>query len=126
MKNRRGACSIFCAICFAFDLAPIAHSAAAAEHDALLTGKAAMGDWRSDAPGVRRKITVQDLPLPSSNVLAINPPRVARRPPDAQPQVLPGFKIELYASGFRDPRFLLSAPNGAIFVVDSRANQTKV
>ena len=126
MKNRRGACSIFCAICFTFDLAPIAHSAAAAEHDSLLIGKAAMGDWKSDAPGVRRKISVADLPAPSSNVLAINPPRITRRPADAQPQVPRGFKVNLYATGFRDPRFLLTAPNGDIFVVESRANQIKV
>ena len=91
----------------------------------LLTGKAAMGDWKSDAPGVRRRMTVEDLPPPSSNVLAINPPRVTQRPADAQPQVPSGFNIELYASGFRDPRFLLSAPNGDIFVVESRADRIK-
>ena len=100
--------------------------AAAAEKRAVLTGKAAMGDWTSDAPGVMRKITVQDLPPPSSNALAINQARVVKRPADAQPKVPPGFKIELYAAGFRDPRFLLSAPNGDIFVVESRANQIKV
>jgi len=33
-----------------------------AEDAKLLTGKAAMGDWTGDAPGVRRKITVADLP----------------------------------------------------------------
>jgi len=49
---------------------------AAAESNALLTGKAAMGDWKSDAPGMRRKISVADLPAPSSNVLAINSPHV--------------------------------------------------
>src|SRR5207249_8636659 len=92
----------------------------------LLNGKAAMGDWRSDAPGVRRKISVQDLPSPSSNVFAINRARVVDRPTNAQPQVPPGFKIELYASGFRDPRFLLTAPNGDVFVTESRANQIKV
>src|SRR5438067_7384713 len=99
---------------------------AAAESGTLLNGKAAMGDWRSDAPGVRRKISVQDLPSPGSNVFAINRARVVDRPTNAQPQVPPGFKIELYASGFRDPRFLLTAPNGDIFVVESRANQIKV
>src|SRR6266700_7426881 len=99
---------------------------AAAENDKLLTGKAAMGDWTSDAPGVRRKITVQDLPAPSSNVLAINLPRVIQRPADAQLRVPPGFRIGMYASGFRDPRFLLTAPNGDIFVTESRANQIKV
>src|SRR4029078_4629206 len=100
--------------------------AAAAEKGADLSGKAHMGDLRSDAPGVMRKITVQDLPPPSSNALAINQARVVKRPGDAQPKVPPGFKIELYASGFPDPRFLLSAPNGDIFVVESRANQIKV
>jgi glucose/arabinose dehydrogenase len=99
---------------------------AASESSGLLIGKAAMGDWKSDAPGVRRKITVQDLPPPSSNILAINRARVIDRPVSAQPRVPPGFKIELYASGFRDPRFLLTAPNGDIFVVESRGNQFKV
>jgi len=101
--------------------------AKAEEGDAkLLTGKAAMGDWTTDAPGVRRKITVEDLPAPGSNVLAINPPRVVGRPAGAQLNVPPGFKIDMYASGFRNPRFLLTAPNGDIFVTESRANQIKV
>jgi glucose/arabinose dehydrogenase len=66
------------------------------------------------------------LPPPSSNVLAINEPHIVNRPANAQPKVPPGFKIELYATGFRDPRFLLTAPNGDIFVVESHANQIKV
>jgi len=99
---------------------------AAAESGLLLTGKAAMDDWTKDAPGVRRKITVQDLPAPSSNILAINLARVIERPAGAQLQVPPGFKVDLYARGFRDPRFLLTAPNGDIFVTESRANQIKV
>src|SRR5256885_4526499 len=108
---------------FGFGLAGVVH---AADKETLLNGKAAMGDWTSDAPGVTRKITVQDLPPPNSNVFAINRARVVDRPAEAQPKVPPGFKIELYATGFRDPRFLLSAPNGDIFVVESRANQIKV
>src|ERR1700724_3089447 len=92
----------------------------------LFTGQAAMGDWTSDAPGVRRRISVDDLPPPSSNILAINPPHVINRPAGTQLQVPPGFKIETYASGFRDPRFLLTAPNSDIFVVESRANQIKI
>ena len=82
-----------------------------------------MGDWTSDAPGVMRKITVQDLPPPGSNALAINRARVVAKPPAAQLKVPPRFKIELYAAGFRDPPSLLSAPSGDIFVVESRANQ---
>ena len=126
MKNRSAVHSIFCAIFIASNLSVAARTQAATEDTKLLSGKAAMGGWTSDAPGVRRKITVQDLPAPSSNVLAINRPHVVGRTADARLQVLPGFKIELYASGFRDPRFLLTAPNGDIFVSESRRNQIKV
>jgi glucose/arabinose dehydrogenase len=99
---------------------------AGAENDKLLTGKAAMGDWTGDAPGVRRKITADDLPPPGSNALAINPPRVVGRPGGAELHASPGFKIDIFASGFRDPRFLLTAPNGDIFVSEGRANQIKI
>src|SRR6266480_1630480 len=126
MENRRRGDLLFCAIFIAVSFNVAVLIGTAAESGELLTGKAAMGDWRSDAPGVRRKITVADLPPPSSNVLAINRAHVVDRPADAQPKVPPGFKIELYAAGFRDPRFLLTAPNGDIFVVESRANQIKV
>ena len=100
-------------------------AAAAAEAGTLLTGEAAMGDWTSDAPGsdaksrsrtcLRRvRIFWQLTGLASLIVL----------------QTLslgfhPVLMIELYASGFRDPRFLLTAPNGDIFVVESRANRIK-
>lgn len=92
----------------------------------VLVGKAAMGDWTTDAPGVRRKITVNDLPPPGSNALAIKMPRVVSRPDGAAPRVPAGFKIEVFVSGFRDPRYLLTAPNGDTFVTESDANQIKV
>jgi len=126
MKARRSSDPILRAIFFAAVFCLVVVTGAAAEKGAVLTGKAAMSDWTSDAPGVMRKITVQDLPPPSSNVFAINRAHVVERPADVQPKVPPGFKIELYATGFRDPRFLLTAPNGDIFVVESRANQIKV
>ncbi|PYK87825.1 MAG: sorbosone dehydrogenase [Verrucomicrobia bacterium] len=126
MENRRFAHYCWCAVFIAVGATFAEKIAAAAEKPAFLTGKAAMGDWTSDAPRVRRKITVDDLPPPHSNVLAINPPHVISRPAGAQPQVPPGFKIDMYASGFRDPRFLLTAPNGDIFVAESRANQIKI
>jgi glucose/arabinose dehydrogenase len=126
MRNRCAVGYLSCALFIVTSFTFVADIGAAVEPGTLLTGEAAMGDWKSDAPGVRRKITVNDLPPPSSNVLAINRPSVADRPAGAQPAVLPGFKIELYASGFRDPRFLLTAPNGDVFVVESRADQIKV
>src|SRR6187397_819487 len=126
MKAYRVSDRILRAIFFAALFVIVVVICAAAAKGAILTGKAAMGDWTSDAPGIMRKITVQDLPPPGSNALAINRARVVDRPASAQLKVPPGFKIELYASGFHDPRFLLSAPNGDIFVVESRANQIKV
>jgi glucose/arabinose dehydrogenase len=125
MRNRRLVRFSSSAICIVLVFSITASTGAAAETGTLLTGKAAMGDWTNDAPGVRRKITVQDLPPPSSNALSINLARVAQRPADARLQVPAGFKIDLYADGFRDPRFLLTAPNGDIFVVESRANRIK-
>ncbi len=126
MPNRRTLSISSCALLIAAVFSIAVSTGTAAESGTLLNGKAAMGDWKSDAPGVARKITVADLPPPSSNVLAINRARVVDRPADAQLRVSPGFKIELYASRFRDPRFLLTAPNGDIFVVESRVNQIKV
>ena len=59
-----------------------------------------MGDWTSDAPGVRRKITVADLPPPDASRSASNFPTVVSRPAGAQLHVPAGFKIEEYAAGF--------------------------
>src|SRR5213080_4149552 len=126
MENRCAFRLLCPAIFIAATFSLVVPISAAAESGMLLIGKAAMGDWKSDAPGVRRKITVQDLPPPTSNILAINRARVVNRPAGVPLRVPPDFKIELYAEGFRDPRFLLTGPNGDIFVVESRANQIKV
>src|SRR5437016_12856112 len=80
MRNRRTVWFFSFAMFIAAGFRIAAPTAMAAESGGLLIGKAAMGDWRSDAPGVRRKITVQDLPPPSSNILAINRARVVNRP----------------------------------------------
>src|SRR6266550_5153313 len=116
MKNRHRDDFVFCAIFIAVSLGAAVPNGTAPDKGELLTGRAAMGDWKSDAPGVRRKITVQDLPPPTSNILAINRARVVNRPGGVPLRVPSGFRIELYAEGFRDPRFLLTAQNGDIFV----------
>ena len=126
MGNRCAVRLLYCAIFLVSNLSVAARTEAASEREKLLSGTAAMGDWTRDAPGVRRRITVNDLPPPSSNAWAINRARVVERPAGAQLQVPPGFKIEMYAAGFRDPRYLRIAPNGDIFVAESRANQIKV
>src|SRR5260370_36731868 len=63
-------------------LAPAGVSAQlATEVRALLTGKAAMGDWRSDAPGVRRRIAPSALPAPHAPPRAPNGPGTRPLPP---------------------------------------------
>ncbi|HEV8592569.1 MAG TPA: sorbosone dehydrogenase family protein, partial [Pyrinomonadaceae bacterium] len=42
------------------------------------------------------------------------------------PVVPAGFKIEEFASGFKNPRLIRVAPNGDIFVAESRANLVRV
>src|SRR5580658_9453396 len=64
-----------------------------------LTGQAAFGDWSTDAPGVRRKIVVADLPEPFETRSVDNGPRMYPRPDGAWPKVPAGFKVDLYATG---------------------------
>src|SRR5262245_50810937 len=90
----------------------------------LLVGKAALGDWRTDAPLVRRKIT--ELPAPYATRSASNPPRVIAKPASAAPKVPPGFQVELFAANLHDPRTVRVAPNGDIFVAESEPGRIRV
>jgi glucose/arabinose dehydrogenase len=90
------------------------------------TGTAAFGDWSTDAPGVRRKITVADLPPPFATESAGNFPHVVAPPAGAMPKVLPGFKVEQFASGLEDPREVRVAPNGDIFIAESSSDRIRV
>lgn len=92
----------------------------------LLTGKAAQGDWTSDAPGVRRKITVEDLPAPYATESVAKPPLGAKRPADAWPKAPEGFRVEQFATGLSKPRVIAVAPNGDVFVMESDANRVRV
>src|ERR1700690_1260043 len=69
----------------------------------LLKGAAAYGDWRDDAPGVRRLITAADMPRPFATKSADNGAHMVLRPTNAWPQVLPGFRVDQIATGLREP-----------------------
>jgi glucose/arabinose dehydrogenase len=106
-----------------------------------VTGQAAFADWNQQQPGVRRKITVADLPEPKPDESVQNQPHVIAKPADAWPIAPPGFKVTLYAGGdnapmqradntehmaraagtFTMPRLMRTAPNGDIFLSDSGA-----
>jgi glucose/arabinose dehydrogenase len=91
-----------------------------------LTGKDALGDWTTDAPGVRRKITVDDLARPYDTPSANNHPRVVRRPEGAWPKAPEGFEVTEFAKNLTQPRVIVRAPNGDLFVAESRANRIRV
>jgi glucose/arabinose dehydrogenase len=119
-------CRLLCVLVAGLSFLLLSEQTFAAE-PRTISGKAAVdADWKSDAPGVRHKITLDDLPPPYATESVTNDADLVTQPQGAQPQVPPGFKIEQYASGFRDPRYLLAAPNGDIFVTESRADTIKV
>ena len=91
-----------------------------------ITGKAAFADYTQQKPGIFRKITVADLPQPFASGSVDNQPDVVARPANAWPQALPGFKVELYASGLNYPRLIRTAPNGDLFLAESRTGEIKV
>jgi len=92
----------------------------------LRTGQAAFGDWSTDAPGVRRRITVPDLPEPHATPSADNGANMVPRPAGVIPLAPPGFKVEMFAQGLSNPRKIVTAPNGDLFVAESGANRVKI
>src|SRR5439155_1195457 len=83
-------------------------------------------DFRYEKPGKTRKITVKDIPPPFVTPSAGNGPKVVPRPANAWPQVPPGFKVELFASGLHEPRLIRRAPNGDMFVAESNTVNIKI
>ena len=94
-----------------------------AQSTATITGKAAFTDYTQEHPGVRRKITLADLPEPNPDESVDNGPSVVPRPEGAWPVAPKGFKVEMYAQGFREPRLMRTAPNGDIFLADSHGDK---
>src|SRR6267378_5747220 len=107
-------------------LAGTAAIVAFAQSPPVLTGAAAYGDWHSDAPGVRRRITPADMPPPYETASASRYPTVVARPADAWPKAPPGFVIELLAGGLDNPRLIRVSPSGDIFVAESGAGRIRV
>lgn len=105
-----------------------AASAAAPEGapPSVLTGQSAFTDAAHESPGIRRHVTVADLPGPMPEQSVDNGPTVVARPADAWPKAPKGFKVELYATGLENPRLLRVAPNGDLFLAESQANKIRV
>ena len=113
-----------------------------------ITGQAVFAGYSQQKPGVRRKITVADLPEPKPSESVDNGPTLVKRPKGAWPIAPAGFTVQLYAGGdaatpmqrsenkkeihpptsgtFVMPRIIHAAPNGDLFVADSQAGSILV
>ena len=89
-------------------------------------GRSVFSDYRSDKPGRVHRITVKDLPAPYATKSVNNNAKVASRPEGAMPTAPSGYSVSLYASGLDNPRLLRTAPNGDVFLAESRTGLIKV
>jgi len=83
-------------------------------------------DYRGQKPGTFHKITAADLPAPFTTKSVDEGPTLVDRPQGAWPQAPAGFKVELYASQLDQPRLVRTAPNGDLFVAESRPGKIKI
>jgi glucose/arabinose dehydrogenase/cytochrome c2 len=84
------------------------------------------GDWHHAAPGVKHFIELAALPSPYSTPSSGNGPQVVAQPANAALAVPPHFTVRLFAAGLSGPRLLRVAPNGDIFVAETRENRLRV
>jgi len=122
------AAALHCALVFlAFLLLHIGGRPASAQHQTpVLTGQAAFTDAAHESPGIRRHLTVADLPAPAPQESVDNGPKIVRRPAGMLPNAPKGFKVELYAAGLDNPRLIRTAPNGDLFLAESETGKIKV
>ena len=72
-------------------------------------------------------IKLADLPAPEVLTGPRNQSKVIPRPEGAELTVPPGFQISVFAEGdFKQPRHMLLAPNGDVFVAESQGNRISV
>ncbi|HEY1849203.1 MAG TPA: PQQ-dependent sugar dehydrogenase [Opitutaceae bacterium] len=84
------------------------------------------GDWRNDAPGKTHSVDLAALPAPFSTPSAGNGPKTVDRPAGAKLSVPAGFKVESFSTDVDHPRLLRVAPNGDIFIAETRAGRVRV
>src|SRR2546430_17352786 len=66
------------------------------------------------------------LPAPFATKSAGNAPEAAKPPAGFLPTVPKGFRVNVFATNFKYPRWLTIAPNGDIFLADSGAGEIVV
>jgi glucose/arabinose dehydrogenase len=94
--------------------------------DKVLQGEGVAGDWLSDAPGLEHRITVVDLPAVYATESAKNHANMVAPAEGAKPKVPEGFEVNIFAKDISNPRKLVTAPNGDIFVVQSSTGTIRI
>jgi glucose/arabinose dehydrogenase len=89
-------------------------------------GQGPSGDWANERPGNRYLIRAADLPKPYDTDSAPNQSKLVPRPENAWPQVPNGFKIDQALTGLEQPRTIVTAPNGDLFVAESNPGRIRV
>jgi glucose/arabinose dehydrogenase len=84
------------------------------------------GDWRNDAPGVRHHVDLSQMPAPFATGSAGNGPKEVKRPEGAVLSVPAGFTVKPFLAGLSGPRLLRVAPNGDIFISETREGRVRV
>jgi glucose/arabinose dehydrogenase len=82
--------------------------------------------FKEDAPGKVHRIDVASLPAPYATPSARDFPRIAPQPAGAKAQLPPGFSLDVFTRDVQGPRVMRIAPNGDIFVAESRPGRIKV
>src|SRR3954469_662206 len=99
---------------------------AAGSSQPLLQHRDALGDYKTDAPGIRRLIKGEDMPQPDTKASVDRGAHIVPRPNGAWPRVPAGFTVDLIATNLHNPRKIITAPNGDIFVAESSANRISI
>jgi glucose/arabinose dehydrogenase len=85
-----------------------------------------VNDWNNERPGNRYLIKPADLPQPYATESSTNRSTVVDRPADAWPKAPDGFKVDLMATGLDNPRQIVTAPNGDLFLAESEPGRIRV
>ena len=112
--------STISAITLVSGVVAVSHASAQAR-----TGEDAFGDWRTDAPGVARRITPADMPKPFASPPTAAPSAIVARPSGAELKVPAGFTVTPFAK-LDHPRQIRVAPNGDIFVAETDAGRVSI
>lgn len=110
----------------------IAPKAASAAPQGAVTPPAKSASWRDDQPGRVHRVTVASLPAPFATASARNSASMVSQPSGAQLAVPAGFKVDVFVkdsffgASLEGPRVLRVAPNGDVFVSETREGRIKI